>query len=389
MKAINYFYIAFVLVWTPVQLYLLHFDAIGRSISILTVIMMFYSFLNKSYRKTIKDSCCIILGIWILYSLLNTILKGHNDPEMPTLWFIGKSLLAPYMVFTLAYQEFLRDKNTLLKLIIICLSIYAILGVFMGVSTGDEGRNLTALGNGLPITLYVFVFFLLARYKRNPVIWFIIILLLYYILGTGTRKAFLAAAFIIFFSIISLKELSTKRLIFASMLFICVYYIGSSMMSSSLFADRTAESMVTGEKANTTDIAILSFLGDRTYMYIEGWEIFLEHKITGVGLTNYAHYSKVGMFMHSEYMVHLVEGGLLSFILFISFLYYLVKPVFFRGMLKCKENFYCLGFPISCTIIYLTAWTYDFLVFFMAYAYIHSTFIINRKKLLSCESSSC
>ena len=381
MKSLNKFYIAFVLVWTPVQMYLLHIDSIGRSITLLTVLVFLSNLFNDEYLKLRFDKSCVVLGLWTIYSIVNTILKGHDDPEMPTIWFIGNWLIAPFVVYTVLLEEFLRDKKSFLTLIVASMSVYAVLGILLGSPEGDSERNLNELGNSLPITLFVFVFFILVKSPKNTVSWFVVALLMLYIWGSGTRKAVFAVLIIVFSAIVSRRQWSFKRILLYGVIIVFVYKIGSNLLSNSLFADRMSDSIEAGTKENTTDIAVLSFLGDRTYMYIEGWDIFLDHKLTGVGLTNFRHYSKLDSFLHSEYMVQLAEGGLVSVILFLLFIYYIIQPALKRGSLQIKENVYCFGFMFSCIIIYLTTWTYNFLVFFMAYAYIHASFDINQKRL--------
>jgi O-antigen ligase len=61
----------------------------------------------------------------------------------------------------------------------------------------------------------------------------------------------------------------------------------------------------------------------------------MESPFTGIGMWNFMHKSKVEFPLHSEYMVHLTEGGLIGF-----FIWSLFIITVFRGVIKSKQPHY-------------------------------------------------
>lgn len=66
-------------------------------------------------------------------------------------------------------------------------------------------------------------------------------------------------------------------------------------------------------------------LGERIMYYVIGFEILPDNLIFGIGLWNFMKYNIFEMPFHSEYMVHLVEGGIIGFTLYIIFIGRIVK----------------------------------------------------------------
>ena len=60
--------------------------------------------------------------------------------------------------------------------------------------------------------------------------------------------------------------------------------------------------------------------GERIYYYVVGAEIFKEHALTGIGLQNFKSYTGGNYPMHVEWLVHLAEGGIIAFVLYLTFL---------------------------------------------------------------------
>jgi O-antigen ligase len=84
----------------------------------------------------------------------------------------------------------------------------------------------------------------------------------------------------------------------------------------------------TSKLYNKTNIAVFDLLGDRTYYYLKGWELFVKHPVTGIGLRNFRIKTGSKETMHSEYMVQLAEGGIIGSFLFILFsFWFLIQSI--------------------------------------------------------------
>ena len=57
----------------------------------------------------------------------------------------------------------------------------------------------------------------------------------------------------------------------------------------------------------------------RAIQYEFGYEKFLENPYFGIGLNNYKQFDGYNLVLHSEYLVQLIENGLVGFILFFLF----------------------------------------------------------------------
>ena len=67
-------------------------------------------------------------------------------------------------------------------------------------------------------------------------------------------------------------------------------------------------------------------------MYVEGFKIFLQHPIFGVGLNNFGKYFYTGQYSHSDYMEPLATTGLVGFAFYQAF--YVILFLRTRRLLK-------------------------------------------------------
>ncbi len=72
------------------------------------------------------------------------------------------------------------------------------------------------------------------------------------------------------------------------------------------------------QKSNYAEGTVFEKFGDRGVYYVRGWEAFKDEPITGIGLKNFLH-NYWPTVLHSEFMVHLAELGLIGFILYLLF----------------------------------------------------------------------
>jgi hypothetical protein len=79
---------------------------------------------------------------------------------------------------------------------------------------------------------------------------------------------------------------------------------------------------------NATGTIFDKIVGDRLVYYILGWRFFLQSPLTGIGMWNFKPMYGGDYPLHSEYMIHLCEGGLIGIGLWLLFLFCIFRIIF-------------------------------------------------------------
>jgi O-antigen ligase len=98
----------------------------------------------------------------------------------------------------------------------------------------------------------------------------------------------------------------------------------------------------------------------RARYYLDGWDLFLNNKINGIGLTNFMYYDIRSRALHTEYMAQLAEGGLIGTLLFLLFYSYIIISLFKirkNKSLKKSAEAYLLSMIIML-ILFTGVWIY-------------------------------
>lgn len=390
----HYFYLFIVVVWTPLQFYVLHIDNLGRTIALLNIFTLLSMLFSKEMIACVKSKYTIVWLLWIVIeTYILFMIKGyHYGYYQKAYLFVLKDLLTPLVVMYVAMYEAKRDWRRLCKLLVFAYGMYVIFSSIGGFSFSLGDRNLTMMGNSLPTAMVsmVFLALMLAVNKSGyrELLFLAVFVALVIIFISGARKSLIAALMVILFSYLAgMKKINTAKIIRLAVLLSLALFVVSFLLKNSFYADRFEESMGEGQYANTTDIKWLSYLGDRTVMYIEGFDFFKENPVSGIGLTNYYYYGSVQQMMHSEYMVQIAECGLIGIILFVLFYGQIIK-----GLLSKKTNItmtnrlIMIGFMLSCLFTSFTAWNYSNTNVYLIYGIIIA-FITNydRKDEITCR----
>lgn len=389
----NYFYLSLVIVWPPLQLYVLHIDNLGRTIAILNILTLLTIFCSKKMFKCVKSKYTIFWLLWILIELFVLFkIKGyHYHYYQKPILYVLKDILSPLVVMYVAMYEAKSNWVGLCKVLVTAFVFYIIFTALGGFSFSMEDRNLTGMGNSLPAAMVslVFLSFMLLTNKKGQGVWLlpIVFFALVLIFVSGSRKSLISAFIIILFAYLAIqKKYDFYKIIRLVIIVSIAGVVISYLLQNSFYADRFEESMEAGTHANNTDVKWLSFLGDRAIMYIEGFEFFKENPITGIGLTNYCYYGSVQQMMHTEYMVQLTECGLIGSTLFVLFYGQLLIGVFSRKTQISRNNrMMIIGFMLACLFTAFTAWIYSSTSVYLVYGIIIS-FITNN---FNNESSHC
>lgn len=380
LSLLNYIFIAFILLWSPVQMFILKFDNIGRIPALISLLFfMFNFFFDSRFLSFFKNRSICFLSILVFYTLINSFLCEYNVKlfKLPYFLFTLKYIVSPLIVCLVSFREYGRNCRGFVKYVCVIYFVYLVLGLCNGFTFNISERNSNALQNAYPIALvfYVFVLFtsMLINQRRNSIV--LVFFVLAIIAISSVRKAFLGSFIImLFFYISKLKGLSAKNIIKLLFLLSIASILLILTLEYTFLGERFVVGLETGEQENSTGIQFLSILGDRVFMYVEGFEMFKDNTIHGIGLGNYQLFSPAGMMMHSEFMAQLVENGIIGFILlfafYLSLICKLIKLHRVNDVILKRLSFLSLGTILCIMFINITAWTYDNYYVFLSYGII-------------------
>ena len=366
----NLFYIAFCIVWTPLQLFYLKIDGYGRLQMFFSIIAIIVNFSTIFKRKGSLQSKAF--GFWlllVLYTFVNSMIKGFTSAT-GTVLFIRSELLDPLVFLIIVIIALDHDKIKSLKTIFIAECSYLTFGA-LNMGMMDNGRALAiGLGNLLPLmavsTLFVAGILLCVQQLRWGYRLYLVvfILALYVVIMTGTRKALGAMVLMVVGTIVSSSGKNTVRMWIVLTIGTIIGWFGFKwMMSNTFMGSRFAE---IGEQAGDFIFSsnpiinnfILSFLGDRSYFYFIGLQIFHQHPLTGIGLRNFATVNMSNLRLHTEYITQLCENGIIGFSLLLIFYYLLIKGLRRKKIEGHGNVLYMFGL-LAILFINFTAWTYN------------------------------
>ena len=375
LSKINYFYILISIIWTPFQKGLLTIDGAARSLFILTILIFILNLNDRLSRRLIISKPISIWGILIIFSAVNLYFKGYYG-ENSIIEFIILQLLLPFNVLFIVAREIIINEIKTVSLIFkafllhLIFSIIAYGTLLLNPSLRQSDSYVNILSLNIIFLLYFSILgYLHKLYKLKTVLLFFSISSFVVIL-TQTRKAFVALVIFAIFGLLPKFKFTFLR-VFGFLLTLIIFAISINfIIENTDIGSRFLEIETVGEAANTSDTEALNFLGDRVYFYIEGWRLFSDNPITGLGLTNFIYQSQLGKTIHSEYMVHLTENGIIGFLIFLIFIINLGKGLY-RNIKNNKEetNYYIflLGGFIGVLLICFTAWIYSFPQYFVLF----------------------
>ena len=372
-QLINYICIATIILH-PIFLINTGIDGLARLPFIATSILCL-NCVTKYYKK-IFSAPYIFWWIWVIYSIINTMMTGGITFVDPLIFYVNK-VLCGAVIMTVSAVEFNRNAKDFFKFMAIILLVYTLLGLkefnfSLGADNMDMWEhNISDLGNMLPITSVFLGCIAVLQYKykfiKKTHLFAILTLILAVIITAATRKAFGAIVIVILFSMIGNFLQSPTKFIKFSIVFIIGYYAILLLLDNSFLGNRFAMASESSELSEFADNRFLSAMGDRAIMYVEGWNIFLNKPLTGIGLAHYHDIGSIDVWLHTEYMVQLAECGIIGSLLFL--LFYITIIMRLIKVFKIKENrditLTCLGIILAILFMSFTAWTYEFPIYFI------------------------
>lgn len=367
IRAYNLFYIFLSIIWQPFQAYLLKVDGAGRTIMMMSILVIMVN-LHEFYKQK-KIYMSMAFFCWVLlfcYSLANVFSKGFYA-EFGTLEFLRKHFFDSFVLLIIMMLELKRDKQSCLKVIWIALGVF-ILICLPYFSLNDEGRfGAENIGNLLPLHSVCFLFvtsILFLENKINKVVfWVIVIGISGLIMLSGTRKAFGAEAILLLGVILNNGKKrdfwSWVRIgLLGIVLLVGIRYVMNNTIIGERIDDLDEEFYVQLVENQKINDFLMTLLGDRAIQYEMALELYHENFLTGIGLTNFMDASGGELVLHSEYMVQLCENGMIGFVLLMLF-YILLMIGLFRNRKYEKRivNMVLFGL-LTVLFVNFTGWTY-------------------------------
>lgn len=311
----------------PLLLNLGFVDLGANVIFVFELLFLVYAIGNPLFRYVLTSKYSILLGILVIYHCINYATNGAItfDRKYVTIF---RPLIENYIILNLSCFLFLRNAPATLKCIYISYLLYVLLTfnivsvdrMFENRLTGLIHANQFAQCAGMGLLLLAFMKYSL-RLSYIKVA-FLAVVFIAAIIGSGSRNGFLL--FIFFLAVLTLPKLFDNNIdVQRAIQFFIITGIAVMVIYFVL------ESTGLGSRVMKSDI--ISQRGD---YYVIGWKNFLRHPLFGIGMWNFGPYNHYPYPLHSEYMIHLCEGGLVGFCLYVSFLY-----LFISSILKClKDN---------------------------------------------------
>lgn len=260
-------------------------------------------------------------------------------PEVNALDFLhGLKIYACICIFF--YWGTVDFKYTI-KILLSCFIGYLCLSFVVCDFGGDElsGRMTgaiyaTGLGQTAAVTCFYVVYY--SVFKKLSLIKTMQFLALPFIVIVLTQSrnsmAMMGIAVLAYIIVYTRGHGASKRVWGLFFLGVCVAVAGYNVFVHSGFAARilnVSEAYADSWQYNNlaTGTVFDKIVGDRLIYYVLGFRLFLKNPLTGIGMWNYKYVTDGVYPLHSEYMIHLCEGGLVATFLWTVFIAYIIKGV--------------------------------------------------------------
>ena len=354
-----------VLVWVPLQKYILNIDGSARSIlfaGILTAI------LTRKKLAIFSTALKIPLNYWTawtLYTSLMIVMKSSDSSLTASAAITNVSV--PLVFMSVCAIEGQRNIYRLIRWIIASLFVSLIL-ISLFEQYNQQGR-LGLFLNSNSIAIYAVVFSMLTVLGNkvgvisSRLLIAVNALSLYLVLESGSRTAFIGLTLL--FLLYSTANANVFTLIKRLILFVCastgayLTFLRDSLMLERLLGTTSQSS----GKDFETGIWIFDMLGDRGFYYVRGLELWIQSPWTGIGLGNFRLKNQFSMDQHSEYMIQLCELGVIGFSLFVLFYSNLFRQI--NQLNTRNNNLPRLLFGLLVILLLMVATTRMYRVWYM------------------------
>ncbi len=370
-----YKYLYILVFWLIIHNIVIIFIPIQGYVYILQIVPIFFSiFLCKNLLGIISlHKSCIFFLLLVIYHLCNCFLQVSSadlsiSRGFTTHFGLWNAIFPCAIILCsvpfLSFQE--EDKmNTFLKWAFL---IYIVLGTYLLKVSGDADNrmkdglihpNNLAQASGMGLMYFAYLKF---RYNTTFKELFLlsIIPILGIIMSTSRNGLLLVGIFAVTIIVAPLFSDDNKKksiYIIGSVVIILIVasVCGESLLIHTEGGERMLESNDYVEDELETG-TYLDLLGDRAWYYYLGWQNFVDNPIFGIGLWRFETYNDYPYPLHSEYMIHLAEGGIIGAILYGSFVISILKSLIKKISIEHSSlNYVLLMMFISYLVVGVTA----------------------------------
>lgn len=349
------------LCWNALYQYI-HIDGNGRFVTLVTICTLIFMSKKLEFRKILLSPPIVLWGGLMTFHLYNVYIQNIDI----SIFGIPNIAILEIGLMSLVAFLYKNNPNRTLAVLIIGYLFFCITANFFCEIEENSNRltgfiYTTQLGQLCGIAC-MFISMYITLTKRSVVYYFLYAIPLFVMFLAGSRNGLFMVAFA--FLILFVFYLKNKKFVYLALFVVCLYASWSYLETTALF-----ERIATHETAVMfkTDTPLDFFFGDRAIYYFLGYLNFLDNPIFGIGLLNFADYNHFAYPLHTEPFTHLVEGGIIAFTLYVSFLGYFIKSIKKQWHTKQDSIIIISIMILGLFFIGLTAREYQYVFFFPVY----------------------
>ena len=308
-----------------------------------------YRFIWKRYSLSAYTLWSVLVVLFAFGSIFAATKQSYTFSQSISFMqpLIFCNLIIPFMLESQRNYQFVLQ-SIIMSAVVLLIRLWINTPLFLwGTTRVGETIGYNPNTIGLVLSLSSVLSFYLFNQNRNKQYLFVMLLLGFASLFSGSRKAF--AILIIGVFLLSIVSASNKKQFFISII------IGVLLLSLLLYLTlkweplyqvigKRVESLVQGLDGGTTD----SSTSTRFDMISTGLQYFIQKPFFGYGLGNYRFISGYNTYSHNNYTELLVSFGLFGTVLYYSMhLYILGKGIFLITEKGFRQNFAVL----SCIVV--------------------------------------
>ena len=316
-------------------------------------------FLVVTYDKKIFSYKAVRLYIiWTLYILFRNVLMGYGVWTSHIQMFLA--IVPSFTTFLICVHGYKRDENLLIKVIIVALYFFVLYGMIRGGSTsltggiadderlGGELINANAIGiRASLIFFFTTLLFIRQQLKFGGYVALSVIPALA-VLMSGSRTGFVISVLVASVFIFSNSKRSNTWIWKLAFLIVASYGMYYILYSTSM-GERLLSITTQAEDYHLDTGTAWDTFGDRGYQYYTSIPYIADNLWFGIGMGNYINkVSGAVTVLHSEYLIQLLECGLIAFILYF-WMYLATSRALFKG-LKVENDAVAKNVKILCLL---------------------------------------
>jgi hypothetical protein len=368
---ISYIALFLIIIWEPLRTYIFPEKGSGYIIFFFTAASLAKEIFNNSFRQHLFKTPYLFWGIWIIYALVNTFYINSYMSELAPATFTFSVFLPLFILLVIANERY--DILELTNLFIWAFFFRIILSLMF--DSFDVGRDIVARfgevfnANNISFgALFLIVCIGLKKFltnKLNVINYIQIILALYTIALTASRKTAIALAIMIVGLIFVARSSEmikryAKYIIFGLIVsFGFIYTLNYTALGQRLI-DAYYRTLYASQLETMFD--------NRLGQYLLGIDLFKMYPINGVGLNNFKYVGHYHVVAHSEYIVQFAECGLIGVFIWLLFYGTIIRRLFETRTISIahkKISEYFLFFILAMFFLMTGTWVYDMAMYWV------------------------